>query len=226
VEEAESLTEETVVILTAVAARMSKLPYAEPQEETRIMALELVRKVLDKNPKLFISISDKICTMLAALLEDANPDMKTLAAAFATALALEEQVKAGKYFRETIAKLTLNLQHNHSKVRKATLLALKEVVAAKGAETHADLPLAQLKQNCNDRSSDVRKTLYFDLLPHWLTNVEFETLKIIEKDLIQLLLNGIADEIPEISLKALATLEEYGKNMREALKAQGEAMEQ
>lgn len=30
VEEAESLTEETVVILTSIAGRMSKLPYAEP----------------------------------------------------------------------------------------------------------------------------------------------------------------------------------------------------
>lgn len=105
------------------------------------MALELIRNILDKNSKLFISIADKICTMLAALLEDPNPDMKNLAASFATALALEEKVKAGKYFRETIAKLTLNLQHNHSKVRKSTIRALKEVVAAKGAETHADLPL-------------------------------------------------------------------------------------
>ena len=110
--------------MSAIAGRMSKLPFLEPQEETRIMALELVRNVLDKNPKLFIAIADKICAMTAALLEDPNPDMKNLAASFARALAMEEKVKAGKYFRDTIAKLTLNLQHNHSKVRKSTIKAL------------------------------------------------------------------------------------------------------
>jgi hypothetical protein len=88
---------------------MIKLPFAENQEETRILTLDVIRAFLDKKPELFISVADKICMMLAAVLQDGNPDMKSLAASFSSELALKLGSRVGKYFRDTIASMTVNL---------------------------------------------------------------------------------------------------------------------
>ena len=168
-----------------------------------MVGLELIRNILEKNPLLFVSVADKICAMVAALLQDQNPDMKNAAASFASALALSLDTRVGKYLRETISSLTTNLQHQHSKVRKSSLKALKDVCVCKGAETHTDLCLRQLIFNANDRTLDVRKVLYFDVLPHWLTEMELTCLRVFEKDFLQLLLNGMADEQSEISQKCI-----------------------
>lgn len=47
IETINEVSDEISVILPALADRMNKLPFAEPQEETRIMTLELVRLILE-----------------------------------------------------------------------------------------------------------------------------------------------------------------------------------
>lgn len=62
--------------------------------------------------------------------------MKIKVAQFAGKLcnALGKQV--GTYMKPLIESMVLNLQHQHSKVRKQTLIGLKDVIPSKGAEPY------------------------------------------------------------------------------------------
>ena len=73
----------------------------------------------------------------------------------------------------------------------------------------------------NDRSQDVRATFY-EVLFHWMTQMELHFLRQYEADFIQFLLNGIADDKLDIGPKCTLFLENHGKRMEEALKALGD----
>ena len=119
--------------------------------------------------------------------------------------------------KATIGSLVKNLQHQHAKVRKATLLALKDVIISRGAEPFLEDAIVQLKFSMNDRSQDVRYTFYKDVLEHWLTNMDIHSQKEYDATFVLFLLNGITDEYNEIQQKCIVLLEEHGKNMRDAL---------
>jgi len=73
----------------------------------------------------------------------------------------------------------------------------------------------------NDRSQDVR-VIFYEVLKHWMKNMELTSLRKHESHLIQFLLNGIADENEQVRADSLAFLEEHGAKMRSALQALGE----
>lgn len=73
----------------------------------------------------------------------------------------------------------------------------------------------------NDRSQDVRITFY-EVLDHWLNNVEINSMKEFDSHFVMFLLNGVSDENPDISSKCKIMLEEHGRAMKEALIALGE----
>ena len=62
--------------------------------------------------------------MLSKAVTDPNPEMKQKAAKFGSDLCKELKDKVGGYMRNTVASLVKNLHHQHSKVRKSTLLGL------------------------------------------------------------------------------------------------------
>ena len=63
----------------------------------------------------------------------------------------------------------------------------------------------------------MRLTFYDSVMRHWLTSVEIHSLRKFEHHFVLYLLNGLADEIPEIAKVSKELLEEHGKTMREAL---------
>lgn len=69
----------------------------------------------------------------------------------------------------------------------------------------------------NDRSQDVRLTFYQQVMHNWLNNMEIHALRKYEHHFVLFLLNGLSDEIPEISTAAKQMLEDHGKNMHDAL---------
>jgi hypothetical protein len=69
----------------------------------------------------------------------------------------------------------------------------------------------------NDRSQDVRATFYHQVLYHWLTNMEIHSLRKFEHHFVLFMLNGTADEVPEIAKKCIEMMEEHGRNMHDAL---------
>ena len=187
--------------------------------------IEFLEVCLEADKETFVGHLGPICGMLGRAAADPNPDMKIKAANFASNLALALDKRVGSYFRTTVEGLVGNLQHQHSKVRKATLTGLKDVLACKGAEPMFEgNTMQQLKFTMNDRSQDVRAKFY-EVLFHWMQNVEIQYLKTYEPDFVQLLLNGIADTQLDIGPKCIKFLEAHGKRMKEALIALGEEQE-
>lgn len=80
----------------------------------------------------------ELCSMISKVAQDPNPDMKSKIANFASSLSKELKDKIGIYMKATVLSLIQNLGHQHSKVRKQTLLGLKDVIVSKGAETFVE----------------------------------------------------------------------------------------
>ena len=91
------------------------------------------------------------------------------------------------------------------------------MLACRGAENYIDDALPQLKYAMNDRSQDVRMTFYDRVLRHWLSNLEIHAMKKYDHHFVLYLLNGLSDEVDEISRVSKELLEEHGRNMRDAL---------
>lgn len=73
----------------------------------------------------------------------------------------------------------------------------------------------------NDRSQDVRAEFY-RVLFHWMTKMDIHYLLQYEASFTQMLLNGISDEVLEISPQCIGFIEDHGKRMKDALKQLGE----
>ena len=73
----------------------------------------------------------------------------------------------------------------------------------------------------NDRSPDVRSKFY-QVLQHWLTNMEINSLRQFEHNFILFLLNGMTDEQADISQHCKELIEEHGRTMKDALMQMGE----
>lgn len=123
--------------------------------------------------------------------------------------------------KKVVISLTENLKHQHSKVRKSSLNALKVVIGCKGAEEFLVEALPQLKMTMNDRHHDVRRVA-IRVIDYWLKNMDINSTKIFEKDLLLFLLNGVSDEVDEIRDEAVTILERHGNDMKEALVQLGE----
>lgn len=97
--------------------------------------IELLELALESDKFLFLPHLGVIAQMLARAGADSNPEMKQKVASFAGLLCRElKQNKVGQYMKTTVISLTVNLAHQHSKVRKVTLRGLQDVVIANGAE--------------------------------------------------------------------------------------------
>ena len=80
----------------------------------------------------------QLCIMLGKASADSNPDMKIKCASFCGTLAVKLDKKVGSYMKSIVDNLVDNLSHQHSKVRKATLRGLKNVLSARGAEPYLE----------------------------------------------------------------------------------------
>ena len=96
--------------------------------------------------------------------------------------------------KNTVISLVKNLGHQHSKVRKATLIGMRDVLVTRGAEPFIEDALTQLKFAMNDRSIDVRQTFYSQVMPKWITEMDINSLKVFDSSFVLFLLNGLSDE--------------------------------
>ena len=132
--------------------------------------------------------------MLSKVALDPNPEMKQKAAAFAGEICVALKEKVGHYMKNTVISLVKNLGHQHSKVRKATLIGMRDVLVTRGAEPFIEDALTQLKFAMNDRSIDVRQTFYSQVMPKWITEMDINSLKLFDSSFVLFLLNGLSDE--------------------------------
>lgn len=129
--------------------------------------------------------------------------------------------KCGNFMKLTVEGLTLNLGHQHSKVRKVTLAGLKDVVTARNAEIFLTDSIKHLRMTMNDKSTDVR-TRFYEVVQHWMTKMEIKSLISFESHFVLFLLNGASDENETIAQSCISFLEDHGRRMRDALKQLGD----
>jgi len=184
--------------------------------------VDLLTACLRSDKYQFLPKLGEVCAMLAKAAQDANPEMKGMAARLAGELCDALREKTGPYMKATAASLVKNLQHQHSKVRKASLLGLRNVLCCRGAEPFLEDAVLQLKFAMNDRSLEVRQVFYSEVVHHWINNMEINSLKAFDPTFVLFMLNGVADESQDIAEKCAQMLEEHGTNMREALVKLGE----
>ena len=115
--------------------------------------------------------------------EDENPEMKQKVASFCASLCRELPNNAGQYMRSAIISMVHNLQHQHSKVRKATLRGMKDVMIARNAEQFMVECFSQFRYSQNDRSQDVRR-IFYEVLSSWMTNMEITSLRLFENHFV------------------------------------------
>jgi hypothetical protein len=215
------LKDEAQVIIPGIWARMNKTPFPEASEEVRIQFLELLELWLEKDAYQFVPQLPEVCNMLSKILLDNNPEMKNKAASFWVKLWEKLSDKVGPRMKKMVISLTENLGHQHSKVRKSSLNALRIVIGCKGAEEFLEEALPQLKMTINDRHHDVRR-IVIRVIDYWLQKMDINATKKFEKDLILFLLNGASDDIEEIRDESVQILERHGNDMRDALIRLGE----
>lgn len=133
--------------------------------------IELLEVCLESDKFQFLAQMGLVCGALARACSDNNPDMKQKVSSFASQLALAHPEKCGNFMKLTVDGLTLNLTHQHSKVRKISLRGLKDVICARNAELFLQDSIPVLRMIMNDRSQDVRTTFYM-VLKHWMTNMD------------------------------------------------------
>ncbi len=63
----------------------------------------------------------------------------------------------GQHSINIIKSLALNLTHQHSKVRKGTLLTAGKILITHNAGNYFEHILVQIKASLSDKSADVRK---------------------------------------------------------------------
>jgi hypothetical protein len=90
---------------------------------------------------------------------------------FASSLATALPEKCGSFMKLTVEGLTVNLGHQHSKVRKITLSGLQDVICAKNAELFLSDSISKLRLVMNDKSQDVRIKFY-SVVKHWMVKME------------------------------------------------------
>ena len=140
-------------------------------EEVRVQLIELLEVCLESDKFQFLSQMGAVCGALARSCTDNNPEMKLKVSSFASQLALAHPEKCGNHMKFTVDGLTMNLTHQHSKVRKVSLRGLQDVICARNAELFLQDSIPVLRMIMNDRSQDVRITFY-TVLKHWMTKMD------------------------------------------------------
>lgn len=103
-----------------------------------MLLLELMSVCLASDKFQFLPKLAEVCNMISKAATDGNPEMKQKSAQFAGEICRELKDKVGHYMKNTVISLVKNLHHQHSKVRKSTLLGLQDILVCRGAENFLD----------------------------------------------------------------------------------------
>ncbi|OQR93835.1 hypothetical protein ACHHYP_02194 [Achlya hypogyna] len=196
-------------LVTAIHGRIGKAPFPEGAEELRLQLLELLKCILSNTPsaELETSISDVMET-LAKTATDPFPDAKKACCDTILVLAAKWPAQVKMHLGTLAKPLTMNLGHQHAKVRLCTLQALEAVVPCGSTalpELMKDILLPNLSRVTFDRSAAVRKQLV-QTMATWCLRIE--ELRDFEAALLPLLLAGLADEAPEVQAHGLALVDQ------------------
>mmetsp|Transcript_103269 Transcript_103269/g.301251 ORF Transcript_103269/g.301251 Transcript_103269/m.301251 type:complete len:932 (+) Transcript_103269:71-2866(+) len=227
------------LLLSALLGRFRTLPFPEPSEELRVVALQLLSRLFDLCGPRLDPFAGEIVDALAKALTDTCPDAKKecceITKKVAAHLGAERVSRAGGGL---VASLLANLRHQQWKVRRATLDSLGALLSLEAPMLdHMEDVLPSLGELLHDRTTGVRQCLA-ECLERWLVRgLAFRAPAVaiydddgpggfekLEPRLLLLLLGGIADEdAGQVALAALGGLERAAEAKREARRRSAEA---
>ena len=101
--------------------------------------------------------------MIAVLLKDPCPDIKSNLAKFIQNLCKVLNKEIGVHSKGILNSLCLNLKHQHNKIRKITTCALCDLLLCDNAGSLIDECFPSLLNISNDKNSDVRNNFYINI---------------------------------------------------------------
>jgi len=207
-------------ILKEITMRLRDNPFPEQSEEIRLALVHLLMKIFSKGyTQAFNQNLSEIMYTISKILTDTFADIKKDASLFVITLSHGLKDTVGVHSNLVIKALAKNLGHQHSKVRKATIESLGELLLTREAGYHLKEVMLNFKIIVNDKTSEVRKSTY-QIVGKLLNQFSPSLLREFESDLVQLLLNGLSDDNEEIIKVCQNLIEEVGQNIK-ALEADG-----
>ncbi|RHY96851.1 hypothetical protein DYB37_004377 [Aphanomyces astaci] len=193
-------------LILAIYGRVGKAPFVETAEEIRLLLLELLHAVLQRTPT-EQSLPAEVMDVLGKTASDPFPDAKKACCDATLVLAHKWKSLVKLHLGTVVKPLTMNLGHQHAKIRQCTLQALEAVVPCGSSslpELMKDILLPNLSKVLFDRSPSVRKQLV-QTTGSWLEHID--ELRQFEAALLPLFLSGIADESPDVQSFCLTFLD-------------------
>jgi len=202
-------------VLREIASRLRETPFPEQSEELRLALINLLMLIFRKGyHQPFIQNLSEIMHTISKVLTDSYADIKREASQFVIDLSHGIRESVGSHSMAVIKSLAKNLSHQHSKVRKATIESLGEILLTRDAGDHLREVMPNIKQSANDKMSDVRKSTY-QIIARLLNQFSPSLLRDYETELVQLLLNGLNDDNEDVVKTCQALIEEAGKNVKQ-----------
>ncbi|OQS04441.1 hypothetical protein THRCLA_03322 [Thraustotheca clavata] len=196
-------------LIIAIHARIGKSPFVETSEELRLMLLELLQLVLQASDIATLEncIGD-VMEVLAKTAADPFPDAKRVCCDTVLVVAQKWPIQVKMHLATLVKPLTLNLGHQHAKVRQCTLQALEAIVPCGSTtlpELMKDILLPNLSRVVFDRSAAVRKQLV-QTIATWYARIT--ELREFEASLLPLQLSGLTDDSLEVQEFTMQKLNE------------------
>ncbi|CAD8095342.1 unnamed protein product [Paramecium sonneborni] len=200
-------TETLRLIVDTIINRLNQLPFSETSEEIRLSLIKLLHQIQVKHIEAYSNNLQRLAHMIGKALQDNFPEVKKDAAIFAAEIS--KKLPIGEYMGEAVKSLNFNMQHAHTKIRKATVDSIAPVLLSRTNGTFLEIVLNNLKNLSLDKSSDVRKGTLIavsELLMHF----SIQNLNSYENNLILILMNSLSDDSKEIQNLAMQLLDQIG----------------
>ena len=119
--------------------------------------VNLFKKILKKYPNEVKPHISELSKMLGVILRDQFPEIKVQASQLISELSKAMKEEIGKYAKQIIESLCLNMKHQHNKIRKISIISLVDLLLCNEAGNLIDECIPAFTNVSNDKNKDTRK---------------------------------------------------------------------
>ena len=158
--------------------------------------------------------------MLGVILKDQFPEIKVQVSQLISELSKAMKEEIGKYAKQIIESLCLNMKHQHNKIRKhqhnkirkISIISLVDLLLCNEAGNLIDECIPAFTAISNDKNKETRK-IFLNEIAELLKKLNTIYLKKFEGKLFVLLLSGISDDDKDNQELSKKLIEEVGENI-------------
>ena len=178
----------------------------------RLKLVNLFKKILKKYPNEIKPHISELSKMLGVILRDQFPEIKVQVSQLISELSKAMKEEIGKYAKQIIESLCLNMKHQHNKIRKISIISLVDLLLCNEAGNLIDECIPAFTAISNDKNKETRK-IFLNEIAELLKKLNTIYLKKFEGKLFVLLLSGISDDDKDNQELSKKLIEEVGENI-------------